>query len=442
MNENMLKINKKVKGRKRIFALAVTSILLIYIIVISFFYVLEFNKDSANALTDSTKAEYVDELTVTGNGQGAVGKVFNRIKLDELYGLLLGDNATYADIVTAANEKRSTPAGGIGGLAVGKNASDFSNNVVVKIGGINWIATVLTVDKANGDVVLTLWRENIPNDAAHKAAFCPWPAANTSSSSMNHTYPGSVYGTSYIRSLLLNGYAMTDGDGSAGNPVIVEYSTSASEKTTYTSFSTVQTANYEYDLFTNTNNPNNLTDFIVKPSKIAYQETQDRRVAYNNSSLHNTSPNDAYGTPTNGYNWNGTSGIQNKYAYSDWQYDYLWLPSIPETVATNNIFGCPTDLRVDNIASWLRTGAMGSTNRIDGIAAEGILTTNYVSVSTLGIRPAFHLNLTAAEESSGIPMTTPTEVTSTYNGEEQNYFNASGARVGIMRLCLPQIKPT
>ena len=60
MNENMLKINKKVKGRKRIFALAVTSILLIYIIVISLLCDLEFNKDSANDLTDSTKAEYVD----------------------------------------------------------------------------------------------------------------------------------------------------------------------------------------------------------------------------------------------------------------------------------------------------------------------------------------------------------------------------------------------
>ncbi len=81
--------------------------------------------------------------------------------------------------------------------------------------------------------------------------------------------------------------------------------------------------------------------------------------------------------------------------------------------------GAPTDLRVDNIASWLRTGAMGSTNRIDGIAAEGILTTNYVSVSTLGIRPAFHLNLTAAEESSVIPITTPTDVTSTYNAKSK-----------------------
>ena len=39
---------------------------------------------------------------------------------------------------------------------------------------------------------------------------------------------------------------------------------------------------------------------------------------------------------------------------------------------------------------------------------------------SLAVRPAIHLNLTAAEESSATPITTPTDVTSTYNGEEQD----------------------
>ncbi len=422
----MFKIKNKFveKKRKITFAMTLTLLTCMFFICVLSTFLLKDNK--ANALIDSTKAKYVDELTITGDAQGAGGKVFDGGKLNELYRLLLGDSATYADIETAASTVRSTPAGGVGGLTVGKNASEFANKVVVKMGGINWIATVLTVDKNNGDVVLTLWRENTPNDDAHKAAFCPWPAASTSGSSMSHTYPGNVYGTSYVRSLLLNGYAMTDGEGSAGNPVIVEYSTSASVKTVYTPYSTVQTENYEYDLFTNTSNPNNLTDYIVKPTKIAYQETQDRRAASNNSSSVYTGPNEAYGTPAIGYNWTGTSGIQNKYAYADWQYDYIWLPSAVELRTPNTIFECSTDLKKDNISYWCRAGAMGSTNRVDHMNSAGTDSTSYTRVSTIGIRPAFHLNLTKAQEAAaaGIPE----------QDEKTKDYYASGASIDFKLL--------
>jgi len=354
--------------------------------------------DKANALVDSSKAKYVGELTITGDAEGKGGKVFDGGKLNELYRLLLGDSATYATVQAAASQTRSTPAGGVGGLTVGKNAAEFSNNVVVKIGGINWIATVLTVDKT-GDVVLTLWRENTPNDEAHKTAFSPWPASSASGNSTSHTYPGNVYGTSYVRSILLNGRAMTDEDG---NDVVVEYSTAAGEKTVLAPNSIAQTANYEYDLFTNTDYDNNLTDYIVKPTKISYQETQDNRAA---SSGSYTRANEAYGTPATGYGWNGTNGIQNKYAYSDWQYDYIWLPSATETrPGQKNIFDCPTDLRKDNLEYWTRGGAMGSTNRVETVLNNGTAGTDYVRVSK-GIRPAFHLNLTKAQQAAavGIP---------------------------------------
>ncbi|MDE6605155.1 MAG: hypothetical protein K2K85_03930 [Clostridia bacterium] len=363
---------------------------MLFICVLSTFLLKDKNAD---ALIDSTKAKYVDELTITGDAKGAGGKVFDGGKLNELYRLLLGDSATYADIVTAASTTRSTPAGGVGGLTVGKNASDFANNVVVKMGGINWIATVLTVDKSNGDVVLTLWRENTPDDAAHICQFSEWKNGNDPSAS--YTYPASVYSTSYVRSLLLNGYAMTDGEGSAGNPVIVEHSTDANSKTIFTSYSTEQTENYEYDLFTNTRYPNNLTNFIVKPTKIAYQETQDRYAA---ESSNRSGANECYGTPVNGFYFRTESAIIGKYAYNDWQYDYIWLPSTVEV--THNLFGVNTDLKNDNMNHyWSRGAAQGSTWRIDND-----YTTIYVT-DTAGIRPAFHLNLTMAQEAAaaGIP---------------------------------------
>ena len=45
---------------------------------------------------------------------------------------------------------------------------------------------------------------------------------------------------------------------------------------------------------------------------------------------------------------------------------------------------------------------------------------------TVAVRPAFNLDLTAANSSAFIPMTTPTDISSTYDGEQQDYLDAIG----------------
>ena len=50
-----------------------------------------------------------------------------------------------------------------------------------------------------------------------------------------------------------------------------------------------------------------------------------------------------------------------------------------------------------------------------------------VGFSGGGMRPALHLNLRKAMHASQTSLTTPTDVTSIYDGDQQDYFDASGA---------------
>ena len=61
-----------------------------------------------------------------------------------------------------------------------------------------------------------------------------------------------------------------------------------------------------------------------------------------------------------------------------------------------------------------------------GSSATTLVCAKGVSSSKLAVRPAFNLDLTAANSSAFIPMTTPTDISSTYDGEEQDYLDATG----------------
>ena len=183
--------NLKFTRHKKIM-LSIIFLLSVVIILASIFSYYKIPNRTADGLTDSTQAKYIEELTLTGDAQGKGGKVFDGGRLNQLYRLLFGDNATYDTVRNKASEVRSTPSGGVGGLSVGKTFSEFSNTVVVKIGGINWIATTLTVDKVNGDTVLTLWRENTPNETQFITTYSSgWRENNPSKN-----YPSSSYSAS------------------------------------------------------------------------------------------------------------------------------------------------------------------------------------------------------------------------------------------------------
>ncbi len=410
--------NLKFTRHKKIM-LSIIFLLSVVIILASIFSYYKIPNRTADGLTDSTQAKYIEELTLTGDAQGKGGKVFDGGRLNQLYRLLFGDNATYDTVRNKASEVRSTPSGGVGGLSVGKTFSEFSNTVVVKIGGINWIATTLTVDKVNGDTVLTLWRENTPNETQFITTYSSgWRENNPSKN-----YPSSSYSASYIRSQLLNGRDMTDNDG---NVVEVKYATDSSTLVDFTPYSTPQTANYPYELFTNTDYANNLTEYIVKPTKIAYQETQDRYTNLGGGGTTRSSANECYGIPINGFHLGDANGVQNSPVYNDWQYDYIWLPSSTESY--EGLWNASVAVRANYCIAWTRSASWNSTWRIDCDGA-----TQYVD-ATGAIRPAFHFNLTKAQEAAAVGIPQDDEVKKYYANGGNVEFNLDNIDLDKMEI--------
>ena len=87
---------------------------------------------------------------------------------------------------------------------------------------------------------------------------------------------------------------------------------------------------------------------------------------------------------------------------------------------------------------WLRSGACyysTSAFYLDAVGAhlaDTVPSTTAIAASgalggALAVRPAFNLDLTAANNSAFIPIA-PTDVTSTYDGTEQDYFNTNEAK--------------
>ncbi len=196
-----------------------------------------------------------------------------------------------------------------------------------------------------------------------------------------------------------------------------------------------------WSLFNQTGENGFATRFLVQPKYIKYQQNESW-VGRSTVSWNNTLPNEALLEQTTGWHTNLASNYykptdtfedENKQmvCYDAWGEDYIWLPSVTETgwsnyAATTCIWKLSDKQRAHSKSySWLRSGRgdryyyafiMSST----GTSGDGYLTSPY------GVRPAIHLNLTAAAMFLPTETANPENITSTYNDDVQTVKSVVG----------------
>ena len=411
-------------GRK---LLSFTVGIMIIFVLISCFVVGLNKKDSTDAAVISNKVTLSGDLLLDDYKTRSDGIVFNGDILKELYQRLTNmGNATYDNVLSAAKTtKAGTSKGKIhSGLDSGDIRGKNNNrNLVVKLGGKNWsVACLTTNDSPDPDPILTLWL----TESIYESAYNLWSEDNYS-----YTYISNMYSSSYIRARLLNGVS------SSGGSVKYVASKGASSLTTYTKDSSYPFSIYTVNPNSSTDRSNGgITDFIEKPKNIPYQKTQS--LAQLSINRWNNAPNEALTVSASGY-WANTNAynVQNKTGYFDWGEDYLWLPSWTEAgwsvpsgqtySAFSGLWNTDAQIRGGNKAIWERTGTTGDAYMATFLNEDGSGYWADVGFSGGGMRPALHLNLRKAMHASQTSLTTPTDVTSIYDGDQQDYFDASGA---------------
>ena len=309
------------------------------------------------------------------------GKIFDRKQINALLEKLGGANATLATVSA------------LGTQDAGHIRTRNGGDVTVTFGGMEWNVTHLTQDN-NGNTIVTFWLAS----SSEVIQYNPWTA-----NAPTLAYPCNMYSTSLIRAQALNsggcGYVATQG-ASTLTPI-------------------AQDAEHTYAKFTMTGIQGSLTKYIVAPINVAYQETETIRSYYTSW---NTCPNEAWGTPASA-SYSSNMNYSGKSYYTQWASDYIWLPSLAETGASDitGIWNLSESQRSNSVNTWLRTGYYPNSLNSCSLYENGTssdLRTTY----ELAVRPAMHFNLTEAVADAIDPMTVPTTDTSkTYAGGAQTF---------------------
>lgn len=279
---------------------------------------------TATAVDFSSKESYVSVGEIWNEGT----KTFNQDNMRILMKYITGDeNATIEDIKTLSSTpvKASTmrtkelKAGSEGSTGYTKKSG--TQNINVMLGGLEWQVCYLSQDKS-GNPILTLWLSNSTQEAFKDRAqdegthygyyegglYSDW-SNNWSSGTTTQAYPSAMYGTSYVRAVTLN-----NGGQYALNTTTLSEEFEQSESSAFALF-TME----EYGL----------TDYLVTPANVSWQENQLTKTQYGFS----------YNLPNDGWSKNqeDTGYYSPEYNYSEktgydtWKNDYLWLPSMSET---------------------------------------------------------------------------------------------------------------
>ncbi len=320
-------------------------------------------------------------------------KHFAGENLSKLYEAIGGSNSTYASIDNILLSSSEITSDNIRSFNGGKD-------VVVSFGGLEWTVTHLTKDRA-GNAVVTLW-------LAHSADTHQWNRWFNDNTIM--AYPSNVYGTSYLRADALN----------IGSPYV------ASGGATSLANNVSQNASHKFAAFTMPLLTNSVTDFLVTPAEIAYQETENQTAGGNIGDVNYTLPNEAYGTPTGTVRWYSSganinmSTLPSKVGYSSWKDDYIWLPSVTETgynSTYSGIWRLSNNQRSNSNYTWLRSGRHHQAGGAYGLVLDGNSCSTYRISNAYSVRPALHLNLTAANNATVYELPT---VDTQYDGTTQS----------------------
>ena len=258
----------------------------------------------------------------------------------------------------------------------GKSAN---TSVIVKFGGIQWIVVYVSQD-TSGNPIATLWKANESTTSVLLSGSSDGNAGNTIQ------YPSNMYSTSYMRVVTLN---------NGGT-----YTTSATALTT-----TSKSSSHTYAKFTMPSVSGSVTNYLVTPSAVSWQENQSAITQGVNDYL---LPNEAYGdmgTDTGEgvgwydekYNYYSGSGSQiSQSDYTAWKDDYLWIPSLTETGydGSNGLWACAGVMRYNAKESYLRSGFYNNSSYCYMLRQY-----TYSFGAAGGVaRPALHLNLKAASK--------------------------------------------
>ena len=296
-----------------------------------------------------------------------------------------------------------------------KTSADFrdlneGNNIALTFGGIKWDVVYLTTAR-NGNVILDLWQSSNweSNDITKQKSMYSngWYENNE-----DQIYPCTMYSTSKIRVDALNAGGYYSSKNIRENLVFLEHHEQSEESI--------------YARFTMDDASDSLTRYIVKPVDVAYQETEFNSVVSHGwvAGKDLYFPNDAYGTPQAGGEWSKdylNFGLDGKDAlreyeqayYDAWKNDYLWLPSItetgyrylpvsdPYTKEAPGMWNTDDSLRsatetISKNGCYLRSGTERSVSAVYALTTKGTYTNDPPNMER-GLRPALHLNLTAAQ---------------------------------------------
>ncbi len=354
----------------------------------------------------------VGDILLEGYADRSDGKVFNEDAMSALYAKLTGDVA----------KSKISDVDALGTLTAKQiRAKNGNKDIVLTMDGQRWTVTHLTKD-TSGNTIATLWQATA--SATH--TWNPWYDDATT-----YEYPSNMYSTSFMRADALNsggnGYVATKG------------------ATTLTKVE--QNADHKYARLTMPSVKGSLTNFIVKPSAVAYQGNQNNNEGGTIGNINYTLPNEAYGRPRRTINWYVGEGKNMDYSgksgYADWKDDYIWLPSLTETgrdETTNGIWALSNNQRSNSTNSWLRSGYASSANYAYNLTLAGSSISPGLPFATYAVRPALHLNLDLAAQHSGTAaLAEPTDVSVEYKGtmltlddvadEQKKWFDSSNISI-------------
>ena len=326
---------------------------------------------SARPLTRSASAT---------NDNYLVDEIFPKpANVQHLYNAITGKtNATYADVMSAATQITN---------AANIRSYNDGNDIKVTFGGYVWDVVYLSTTNDNRPI-LTLWLQDPLLD---KSQWNKW-----SLNDANVTYPCNMYGTSYIRSLIIN-----SGQYAQDKDTLVDYKSDA---------------NYALKEFLP---DGKYADLIVTPSFVNWQKDGENGALGLSSNDIYSRTNENWGDVSDKYKFNKVNGFSLDYSGHEgndvWKYDNLWLVSTTEvSSASKAIWQVSSNQR--SSLTWTRSSANDYANYIvRGLNNTGVLTT-----STETVRPALHLDLAALNQkvTADLP-----NITVTYDGNDHQIAN-------------------
>ncbi len=299
----------------------------------------------------------------------SVGEIYNHpANVQLLYDLIAGEsNVTYEQIYALTGTKHT--------------ASDFrfryygkarEQNIQVTFGGLAWQVCYLSLTGKDGDANRTPILTLLLADTNQLSRFQTWQTIDD----FDTAYPSNLYGTSYVRAVTLN----NGGQYATGRDTLA---------------TAIQDEKNPFAIFTMDGIEGSVTDAIVKPSQVAWQENQSA-IDYDLGKCNYF--NEAWGIPNNDSSESMTVDYRNKAFYDVWKDDYLWLPSYTEIGNREQIgiWHLHQNQRRCGKQYWLRSVYPGNTYGVGRINTNGRF--EHVIVDNGGgyVLPALHLNLNAA----------------------------------------------